>query len=644
MKNLIKDYYGNKYGYLLLLPVLLLMMPHKGIIHDARLYVFDILNIARPGILANDFLAVSGTQNQYTLYPYLAAPLFDVLSPWAATSVVFILGQAIWFSGLIALVAKFAEDEKVAFFGLLSALLLPAAYFGFSVLSYGEPFATPRLFVEGLTFWALWCFFRRAYAISGLMVLAALALHPIMGLIAAALIVALLLQESRRWWWIFAAAGVAGIALVTISGLVPLERITATLEGDWLRVVQARASYLYLSEWPLKDWTRIALAVSITVPLAALYSGWRRRLVVAAWMVAGAGLVLSFVGADLLYNVLLSQVQTNRTVWFVYLLGNVGLGVVIGRMYQKSEEDGDAFFFLYLGAWTVAHLLWPVPGLLIGLIASGLAYLRATDKIAGLPSLFRRLVYLLSAIMFVWLLIFRVKFWLLPGNRRDFLPDTDAFMGIAGFTHVELVFVILLVFAAVRLRWRVPAPATKALLVLLTVWSVFVWDRRSDHERGLEGAYAVSALRDQIPQGAQVYWEGDVKGAWYLLRRPSFFSGTQGAGAVFSRALGEEFWRRSRIVHDLDGVDYVDIWRPFASPREFAASRRVDRQLTLDDLTAVCSRAPQLDFMVLTRLVGDAYIATWLPPAHDTVGGVPAIPAELPPTQARFLYRCADFR
>ncbi|MDH3738464.1 MAG: hypothetical protein OER92_04665, partial [Alphaproteobacteria bacterium] len=198
------------------------------------------MNIAQDGIFANDVLAIVGTQDKYTLFAYLVAPLYKILSLWAATSLVFIVGQIVWFSGIFSLVGKIAGTQKVAFYALLSAFLLPTQYFGFSVLSYGEGFATPRLFVEGLTFWSLWCFFNRRYLISALLVLAAISLHPIMGLIIAALLVATLLQEGRRWWWIFGSLSVAGAVVILAGGAVPLERLTAVLQGDWLFVVQER--------------------------------------------------------------------------------------------------------------------------------------------------------------------------------------------------------------------------------------------------------------------------------------------------------------------------------------------------------------------------------------------------------------------
>jgi hypothetical protein len=68
MKNFITKTDSANYYYLLLIPLALLMFPHQGIVHDTRLYVFDILNIARDGIFANDILTAVGTQDNYTLY------------------------------------------------------------------------------------------------------------------------------------------------------------------------------------------------------------------------------------------------------------------------------------------------------------------------------------------------------------------------------------------------------------------------------------------------------------------------------------------------------------------------------------------------------------------------------------------------
>ncbi|NKB50591.1 MAG: hypothetical protein GKS02_14640 [Alphaproteobacteria bacterium] len=579
------------------------MFPHEGIIHDSRLYVFDILNIAQAGIFANDVLAAIGTQDNYTLYSYIAAPLYKILSPWAATSLVFVAGQLLWFSGIFVLVTKFTEDKRIACFGLLSAFLLPTEYFGFSVLSYGESFATPRLFVEGLTFWSLWSFFSRKYLVSVILVAVALSLHPIMGLIAASLLIATLVQEGRRWWWIFGGAAAVGAAVALGSGVVPVERLTAALEGEWLEVVQKRAKYLYVSEWSVKDWVRITFVTSITVPLLALFSGWQRRLVISALVVGGSGLLLSFIGTDVLHNVLLSQVQTSRAIWFVYLLGNIGLGVVVANMYRRSEEDGDAFFFLYILVWTIAHLLWPIPGIILGLTASLLAYLRLTDKIAGIPSIFRRLIYTLTGMMFFWMAFFRVKFWLIPANRDAIIQNDNAFVGISGFTQMELAFIVFIIFAVVRLRLKFPSQLTLALLILLTAWSISVWDRRSANDRGLEGDYVVDALFDHIPQGAQVYWQGNTKGAWFLLGRPSYFADTLGSGTVFSEPLAVEFLKRGQIIHALDGVDYVDIWRP-ATVREQPVNKSdVVKELARDDLVTACTNAPALDFLMLTRKI-----------------------------------------
>ena len=213
--------------------------------------------------------------------------------------------------------------------------------------------------------------------------------------------------------------------------------------------------------------------------------------------------------------------------------------------------------------------------MILGIVASGLAYLRITGKISGIPSVLRRLIYILSVILFVSMIFFRLKFWLQPGSLEAIFAKSEAFVGIAGFTQIELAFVVFIVFAVVRLRLKIPSPVTKGLLVVLALWSIFVWDRRSADDRGLEGDYIADSLLEQIPEGAQVYWEGNAKGAWLLLGRPSYFADAQGAGVVFSDDLAVEYLKRSRIAQAIDGVDYVDIWRPFktTTPRPILPRR-----------------------------------------------------------------------
>ncbi|NNE82791.1 MAG: hypothetical protein HKN28_02360, partial [Alphaproteobacteria bacterium] len=283
-------------------------------------------------------------------------------------------------------------------------------------------------------------------------------------------------------------------------------------------------------------------------------------------------------------------------------------------------------------------------GAVVGVIASALAYLRFADKIAGIPSLFRRLIYVLTGFLFFGMVVFRVKFWLLPGSLEAVFADTGGYVGLQGFSQIEIALIVFIVFAVVRLRLKVPAYATKALLILLAIWSIFVWDRRSADNRGLEGAYLADSLLEQIPEGAQVYWEGTVKGAWFLLGRPSYFADIQGAGAVFSQALAVEYLKRARIIQAIDDVEYVDIWRPFDTNEEYQERLKVQKSLRRSELVDVCLSAPELDFLVLTRQVEGAYMAEWLRRTVDQGAGDSQTVSDADSEVRLFLYRCADFR
>ena len=243
------------------------------------------------------------------------------------------------------------------------------------------------------------------------------------------------------------------------------------------------------------------------------------------------------------------------------------------------------------------------------------------------------------------MIFFRAKFWLKSYNFDAAFQDVGPFLGVAGLSQVEVLLVVLVIFAIARLRLQISPFVTAALLISLTVWAVFIWDRRDTDSRGLDGDYRAETLADYIPEDAQVYWESDVKGAWYLLGRASYFALEQGAGVVFSKDLAVEFLRRSKTIHAVDGVDYVDIWRRNETIEQTLTRYRVNKELARSDLAAACGAEPELDFLVLTRRVEGAYVTVWYPRSSDRgAGATPQSASQLLPTDPYFLYRCADFR
>ena len=136
-----------------------------------------------------------------------------------------------------------------------------------------------------------------------------------------------------------------------------------------------------------------------------------------------------------------------------------------------------------------------------------------------------------------------------------------------------------------------------------------------------------------------------MNGAWYLLGRASYFALEQGAGVVFSQELAIEYMRRSKTVNAVDGVDYVDIWRPAETIEQTRTRYRVNKELARSDLVAACTSEPELDFLILTRRVDGAYLTVWHARTSDQrVGAAPQAASQLLPTHPYFLYRCADFR
>jgi hypothetical protein len=65
--------------FLIALALNALAQPYAGIIHDARLYSLQTLNRLSEGAFADDLFLHYGSQDQYSLFSMVAAPLVSVL-------------------------------------------------------------------------------------------------------------------------------------------------------------------------------------------------------------------------------------------------------------------------------------------------------------------------------------------------------------------------------------------------------------------------------------------------------------------------------------------------------------------------------------------------------------------------------------
>jgi hypothetical protein len=139
-----------------------------------------------------------------------------------------------------------------------------------------------------------------------------------------------------------------------------------------------------------------------------------------------------------------------------------------------------------------------------------------------------------------------------------------------------------------------------------------------------------------------LYWEGDLSLLWFKLRRPSYYSCVQGAGAMFFRGTALEFRRRADGLAVLNTEDFSNDKR-----LQCPLKQNPDQQgpKSSDELRAACRALPDLGGMVLTTLVAGAPHTEWKAPVGRVVerrtaaGG-----SRLERTDTFYLYRCDDLR
>jgi hypothetical protein len=182
------------------------------------------------------------------------------------------------------------------------------------------------------------------------------------------------------------------------------------------------------------------------------------------------------------------------------------------------------------------------------------------------------------------------------------------------------------------------ARSLRWLAVALAPLAVLDWDMRTPWAHFVEAPDGAPApLADLLPQNGTVYWESGLEMLWFRLQRASFFSCTQGAGALFFRGTAMNYRHREESfwpLHTRDFGENVNCPKRDETP----GGRR-----THVDLAAVCRREPALDYLVLARPVEDAEAKVWTSPVPfqdvEVVDGKLVVFK----TDKFYIYSCRDF-
>lgn len=629
-------------GLLLVVAALwLATRPYPGIVNDARYYMVQALHSLKPHNFSADLYFRYGSQGQFTFFTKLYAPLVAAVGVGKAAIIAAIIGQTLWVLGLIFFASSVIRDRTTALLSVCAVIVLPSAYSRF--LHYGEASVTPRLFAEALTLLALGLIVRNRTGAGWAALIGSAALHPLITLpgMAFALIYLALRQP---WWWLVGAFGCMTAIALSVAGIPPFAALRETFDPKWLAIARVHDGLCFITAWTPAAYARVLGTTALAALAISLSDERERRILLVAFAVGLGGLIVTYLGADLAHNVLLTQLQLFRAMWLLTLIAALYVVPVCYRLVHQ-RGDGALIGMMFLSA-LAACLASPRVGSVY--VASAMMTLTAAVGIwhrrnpGELPLVIRIACLLAIAItgactsLYIFYGYQTLAAVLLP---KAFWNSVLRFALVVG-----LIGVLALQFSSTgggtrqeRLR-RWSAWISILFLPLLALH----WDQRTAWQKFAESGTAMPpSLAQYLPKKATVYWEGGTSFLWFRAERPNYISCAQGTGAVFFRATAIHYSRREASFERLDPIDF-DTSDPH-SPC-WVGSRTVDGERTKADLAHACEREPALDYLVLDRPVRGVNSRVWHSPVPFR--RMEMINGELKffKTDRFFIYSCSAFR
>jgi len=551
-----------------------------GVVQDARFYTLEALRDLNPAAFADDLYFKFGSQGSFSLFSRLYQPFVSYFGVGASGMAFTIAGQLCWLFALFSLVRRWV-DGRYLWLSLATAIVMPSAYAHFS---YGEDFATPRLFAEAATMLALAQLPSRSLWTPVLLGIAA-ALHPLMalpGLVVAFVYFAL----ARPLLWAAGPAAIALAASLGLAGVAPFNNLFKTIDPAWFSIIQLRSAQCLLTTWSRGTYVQI-LGVFVWAGLALLLTGGRERRFLAAVLATGAaGMICALIG-DVARNMLVVELQPWRALWLLQLVSRIFAPMVLGLIVAKIQVVAER----------------------------------------------KSAPFVLAALLTMALILAS------SGTRLIRLPYAGGFGGYSILLVIAALAVILVQLILTSEKYLRLRQASLCFALALVPLAALDWDLRTPWTKFVESpAPPPQALTSLLPATASVYWEGGPEMPWLKLKRADYFACEKGTGVMFHRETAMAYRHRLDSFWPLrsSNLDKDDDCRNFGLPQKANRSRT--------GLEKVCRREKGLDFLALMTPVGGIRSRVWKSPAQfrdlHLVDG--KISGRV--TDRFYIYSCADLR
>ncbi|HEY6564069.1 MAG TPA: hypothetical protein VIY86_06205, partial [Pirellulaceae bacterium] len=261
-----------------LLPLVLalsaLFRPYSGLIHDARLYAFQVLDHIEPGQHTQDLFLKFGSQDRFSLFSTIMVPLARVCGLEGSFFLAYLLSQLLFFHALIRFYRILRLPGWVLAMSCVYVAVMPLPYGGQATFHVHENFVTARPMACALCLYGLEMLMRRRNGLSLTLLLAAILVHPLMAIGGLAVWVGV---TASRWlttpWYV----GLLGSTALCGGLFLAMPKLATGalgyLDPAWKSHVRAANPYCMPDLWTRDD--HLAIAVAMAVVAGYIVAGKR---------------------------------------------------------------------------------------------------------------------------------------------------------------------------------------------------------------------------------------------------------------------------------------------------------------------------------------------------------------------------------
>lgn len=610
---------------LLALAAWLIQRPLGGIQSDAVLYTLGALAKLHPATLTADVFLRFGSQDSFTLFSPLYAGAINQLGLEHAASSLLLLSYAALLT-CAWLIARRFSSALDATLGIALLIVLPDEFGQGTTFHYLEPVITARPPAEALVMGAVLASLAERYWIAVACVVAGMLIHPLMAAVGAVfLMVTWVVPRYPRITAGSAAAGFLAVLGVVIA-VAPLGRVTG---ADWWFAIHSSSSNLFITTWQASDWSRTAAhLVVLTIGCWVSAAPLLRRVCAGLLATVACGMLIALVFCDFLHVSLFIDLQSWRWLWLAEVLSVVLVPAIVRDCYKRGYSGRIAVVAL-AAAWMLRDL--PADLLIIAVVIG----------CAAVPGEWNRGRYwrlaFVSACALLGVIIcmdFVTRFGSGMPPENDSLTLLQKLRTVCTDGLIPAVVLVTLwaVLRAAATNTTQASLVAAAAAVTCAVLLPSAWKNFDTTLYTPTLAERFAAWRAAMPPRAEVLWLENPVATWYFLDRPSYLSGQQLAGAIFSR---EKALLVQRRMAALSAAMRPDPAHPHGlSEFEKYDKSRLPASAYLLDLTgmrALCVD-PELQYIVSADPVASTPFA---PVTVDTPSGTSA---------TLYLYHCPDLR